>query len=354
MADDASWSAGAEAVGEAPRRARVTYSDEIGQEICDRLVAGESLMAICRDPQMPHRTTVREWGWRHSHFGEGMLQAIRFARVRRRKAELKRAMIPRDNRGLWSSYTPGVAGEICRRLAGGDSLIAICRGEGMPHYSTVLNWARAIPEFGDAYAEARRLAADWLFDEAREIAVATTPASERADRLRFDILRWQAARIAPRKYLETMVVAAAMDERLAEKHAAIEAGVQARTAERLAGRDWKLGGGEEDDEDEAVEAEVVEAEAVEAAVEPEPEVIEAAEVAAVGTAQDASNETEAETEAATTEAAASDEAPEVEPAVETPSAPPDPPRPRLGLPEESLAAAPPRYSPQPHALGWMG
>lgn len=264
MADDASWSAGAEAVGEAPRRARVSYSDEIGQEICDRLTAGESLMSICRDEAMPHRDTVREWGWRHGHFGEAMLQAVRMARLRRRRAELKRAMIPRDNRGRWSSYTPERGGEICRRLMGGESLIAICRDEGMPHYSTVLNWARALPEFGEAYGEARRLAADYLFDEAREIAVATTPATERADRLRFDILRWQAARIAPRKYQERMVVVAAMDERLAERQAALEARAAAGARARMAGFDWAGAGLDEEETAEAaagLDAEVIEAEA---------------------------------------------------------------------------------------------
>jgi hypothetical protein len=351
MADDASWSAGAEAVGEAPRRARVTYSDDIGQEICDRLGAGESLMSICRDPQMPHRTTVREWGWRHAHFGESMLLAARIARTRRRKAELKRAMIPRDNRGLWSSYTPQQGGEICRRLMNGESLIAICRDEGMPHYSTVLNWARAIPEFGDAYGEARRLAADYLFDEAREIAVATTSASERADRLRFDILRWQAARIAPRKYQERMVVVAAMDERLAEKHAAIEARVQARMGERLAGRKWKFGGVEDEAEAAEVEAAEVGAEEVGAeAVEPIED--EAGADAAVGSEAEASGETPA-VEAAPCAAAAEIEA-AADAAPAGPDAPPEAPRPRLGLPEESLAAPPPRYGAQPHALSWMG
>lgn len=342
MADDGSWSAGAEAVGEAPRRARVSYSDEVAQEICDRLGAGESLMAICRDPAMPHRTTVREWGWRHAHFGEGMLQAVRIARRRRREAELKRAMIPRDARGLWSSYAPAAGAEICRRLTGGESLIGICRDEGMPHYSTVLNWARAIPEFGEAYGEARRLAADYLFDEAREIAVATTPKTERADRLRFDILRWQAARIAPRKYVEKMVVVAALDERLAERQAAIEARAQARVRERMADHDWGLGG----DVDEAVD----EDEAVEAALEPEVIEAEAEEIEA--------GVEETEAIEAVSEAAAEAETPAVEATpgwrarqAEAPSAP------RLGLPDESLAAPPPRYapsSPPSPGLSWMG
>jgi hypothetical protein len=75
----------------------------------------------------------------------------------------------------------------------------------MPKYGTVLRWARVLPEFADAYAEARRLAADYLFDEAREVAQASTPGTVWVDRLRFDVIRWQAARIAPRKYAERVL-----------------------------------------------------------------------------------------------------------------------------------------------------
>jgi len=37
------------------------YSDETAAEICDRLAAGESLNAICRDEHMPHERTIRRW-----------------------------------------------------------------------------------------------------------------------------------------------------------------------------------------------------------------------------------------------------------------------------------------------------
>lgn len=153
---------------------------------------------------MPHPTTVREWRWRRPRFGEGMAAAMQAARYRKRRAALARAMRPRDARGLWSTYTPEIGAEICRRLTEGESLIAICRSEGMPCYATVLNWARAVPAFGDAYAMARRMATDHLYDEAREIALAVTPGTVWADSLRFRILRWQVARASPRLYVETM------------------------------------------------------------------------------------------------------------------------------------------------------
>jgi hypothetical protein len=37
------------------------YSAEIAETICDRLVNGESLRAICADPPMPPRATVFRW-----------------------------------------------------------------------------------------------------------------------------------------------------------------------------------------------------------------------------------------------------------------------------------------------------
>jgi hypothetical protein len=39
----------------------VRYSPEIAAEICERLAAGESLRAICRDLHMPEEAAVRQW-----------------------------------------------------------------------------------------------------------------------------------------------------------------------------------------------------------------------------------------------------------------------------------------------------
>lgn len=38
-----------------------TYSPEIANEICVRLMSGETLRSICRDDDMPDETTVRCW-----------------------------------------------------------------------------------------------------------------------------------------------------------------------------------------------------------------------------------------------------------------------------------------------------
>ena len=37
------------------------YTDELAEEILDRLATGESLLSICRDPHMPDEKAVRKW-----------------------------------------------------------------------------------------------------------------------------------------------------------------------------------------------------------------------------------------------------------------------------------------------------
>jgi hypothetical protein len=37
------------------------FSEELATRICERLSAGETLRAICRDDDMPHEATVRSW-----------------------------------------------------------------------------------------------------------------------------------------------------------------------------------------------------------------------------------------------------------------------------------------------------
>ena len=38
-----------------------TYTPEIGEAICERMVDGESLRSICKDTKMPHKATVLRW-----------------------------------------------------------------------------------------------------------------------------------------------------------------------------------------------------------------------------------------------------------------------------------------------------
>src|SRR5262249_23209911 len=83
------------------------------------------------------------------------------ASVRRQKRSGGTAM-PRGHRtrsvrkrGRPSTFTQTVADELCRRLADGETLRAICRDPGMPGKTTVMQWLAEQPEFRDQYARAR-------------------------------------------------------------------------------------------------------------------------------------------------------------------------------------------------------
>lgn len=53
------------------------YTQEIADEICERLSKGEPLAVICRDAHMPAVSTV--WSWEKTH--EGLAEAIARARL---------------------------------------------------------------------------------------------------------------------------------------------------------------------------------------------------------------------------------------------------------------------------------
>jgi hypothetical protein len=121
-------------------------------------------------------------------------------------------------RGRPSDYSAEIADTICNRLAGGESLRAICADAGMPNRATISRWLAHYEEFRDQYAFAREWQADCLADEILEIArdnrgdyvekrlpdgkVVRVVDHENIarSRLRINILKWIAARMAPRKY----------------------------------------------------------------------------------------------------------------------------------------------------------
>jgi hypothetical protein len=189
------------------------YSPVFGREICERTAMGDSLAAICRSPGMPHRTTVRHWLDREPGFARALRAARRQAlRDERAWYEARRAVMSRavearaggPRRGSASTYTEAVGDAVCRRIAAGESVKAICASPGMPCAVTIYAWIKRHPEFREMYRTARELQADGKFDEAWEIAQAATPSTVRVARLRFDVILWQAARLAPRKYAERL------------------------------------------------------------------------------------------------------------------------------------------------------
>lgn len=119
-------------------------------------------------------------------------------------------------RGRPTDYTGALAGQICLRLANGESLRKLCQDDKMPDKATVLRWLadKEKAEFRDQYAHARELQADKLFDEAIEIADDASGDWVEADdgkkvldhehvqrsRLRVDTRKWAAGKLAPKRY----------------------------------------------------------------------------------------------------------------------------------------------------------
>jgi hypothetical protein len=188
------------------------WSPKMAEAICGRVAAGESLAAICKDPAMPHRTSVRNWRLRDEAFDRAFRAARRTARLaeageqaRRRAVVVTRMASARRGRGGRPAiYTPELAQQVCARLAMGESLAAICARAGMPKVATVYSWLRKDVAFADMYAEAREIQADLKFDLAWEVARRATPETVAVARLAFDVIRWQAARLAPKRYGERL------------------------------------------------------------------------------------------------------------------------------------------------------
>lgn len=126
---------------------------------------------------------------------------------------------PAAHRGRPTEYSEETAIAICLRLAGGESLRAICRPDYMPAESTVRLWATTDRNgFAAQYARAREAQADCLAEEILEIADDSSadkvlhdsedgPSVETVDhehiarsRLRVDARKWFAAKVAPKRY----------------------------------------------------------------------------------------------------------------------------------------------------------
>jgi hypothetical protein len=79
-------------------------------------------------------------------------------------------MTVQPKRGRPCDYCAEIAMTICDRLAGRESLRAICAEAGMPDKATVFRWLGRHKDFRDQYARAREAQADDILEETLEIA----------------------------------------------------------------------------------------------------------------------------------------------------------------------------------------
>lgn len=101
--------------------------------------------------------------------------------------------------------------QILARMAEGESLRSICKTEGMPTASAVIQWGYSDPEWAKHYAHAREAQADALFEDLAEVAeaalTAETAVEVAARRLVVDTHKWRLSKIVPKKYGEKLELA---------------------------------------------------------------------------------------------------------------------------------------------------
>lgn len=101
--------------------------------------------------------------------------------------------------GRPSKYTEAIAAEICERLIDSDyGLEQVCEADDMPNVRTVFRWLAANDEFSQQYARAREAQGHIQADRGTKDALTATDAS--LGRLKWDARRWQASKLAPKKY----------------------------------------------------------------------------------------------------------------------------------------------------------
>jgi len=125
--------------------------------------------------------------------------------------------------GRPSEFTQETANQICKRLAGGESLRSICLDPTMPAQQTIYSWMTARPAFQEQYVRAREEQAETMADEIVAIADETpdtTPVFDKDgnqlaikldssyiqwQKNRIDARKWTAAKLRPKKYGDRIV-----------------------------------------------------------------------------------------------------------------------------------------------------
>ena len=131
--------------------------------------------------------------------GQGSIEPSvcpRGSRSKEKKQMAKRI----DKVGRPASATPEMKREILDRMAEGESLRAICRSDGMPSRTSVARWPYEDENFRGQYARARELRADHIADLVHETAMASTPETAHADRVKIDALKWEAGKLNSKRY----------------------------------------------------------------------------------------------------------------------------------------------------------
>ena len=98
-------------------------------------------------------------------------------------------------------YTPELAKRVCDAIStSAEGIKAICAGEGMPDDTTVYHWIHQYPEFRTMYEAARAAQQDHRITECLDIADSADVNDWQVAKLRIDQRRWEASKLAPKRY----------------------------------------------------------------------------------------------------------------------------------------------------------
>ena len=124
---------------------RRAYAQKVAmvQRACRRIEAGSNLSEVCREADMPGRTTVVAWLARHPEL-RAMMEAA--------EAVAAEEFTPRRDYHYWDE---DVAAEVLARIEDGKGLCEVCAERDMPAACTVTRWLNERPEFAVAYRRAR-------------------------------------------------------------------------------------------------------------------------------------------------------------------------------------------------------
>lgn len=103
---------------------------------------------------------------------------------------------------------PDLAERICERVAGGESLAAVCADEAMPSMDEVITWQRHNPDFAALLNDARKARAEIFLDRVLETVerlergdIATAEAEVRIEGLKMLVETSNPDAYGPRKFL---------------------------------------------------------------------------------------------------------------------------------------------------------
>lgn len=126
--------------------------------------------------------------------------------------------------GRPSTYSQEIADEICERLAGGESVLAMVEADAgrIPPQTVIFQWLLKHEDFAQNYARARRSWAEFEFERMMQIAdtpqlgvkiKTTDKGTETIEgdmvdhrRLQVDTRKWALARMFPKKYGDAQLI----------------------------------------------------------------------------------------------------------------------------------------------------